>query len=169
MNMIQLNIPMKPITTDKPGRTVPAILVPATTGSVGALGVVPPVGFVRAVVVQGQEVMVVVFRTRVLTTVPDVTVENMSPVAFDAARTCEKRAKKAARARNCLKNFIEKYVLSMGKSYAFSDEFERGLLTKKRTRGVLRLCDDTWRYATDAMIVNVGKVVRMVLTTVDGG
>jgi hypothetical protein len=79
-------------------------------------------------------VMVVVFRTRVLTTVPDVTVENMSPVAFDAARTCEKRAKKAARARNCVKNFIEKYVLSMGKSDAFSDEFERGLLTKQNTR-----------------------------------
>jgi hypothetical protein len=134
MNMIQLNKPMKPITTDKPGRTVPAILVPATTGSVGALGGVPLVGVVRAVVLQGHEVMVVVFRTRVLTRVPDVTVENTRPVAFDAARTCEKRAKKAARARNCVKNFIGKYVLSMRKSYAFSGVIREGLLTKNTRR-----------------------------------
>jgi hypothetical protein len=86
-NMIQLNTPMKPITTDKPGRTLLAILVPTTVGRAVVLGAVPPVGFVSAVVLQGHEVMVVVFKTSVLTTVPDVTVENTRPVALDAART----------------------------------------------------------------------------------
>lgn len=65
------------------------------------------VAIIVALGVQGHDVMIVVFSTRVLTTPLVVMVENWRLVEEDCARTHEKRTKKAARATNGDKIFIE--------------------------------------------------------------
>jgi len=60
-------------------------------------------------VLHGQDVITVVFSTRVWTTVPDVTVENtriLELAEVESAKTHENKVKKASNDRNDDKNFI---------------------------------------------------------------
>lgn len=100
-----LNTPIPPATTNNLGRMVlPALDPGACTESFPEL---PLVGIIVALGVQGHDVMTVVFSTRVLTTPLVVMVENWRLVEEESARTHEKRTKKAARATNGDKIFIE--------------------------------------------------------------
>ena len=77
------------------GRTALPELDPCTS----AVGFLPAPAADR-LVLHGQDVMTVVCNTRVLTTVPDVTVENTRLEDGDSARASEMRGKKAINAKN---------------------------------------------------------------------
>lgn len=94
---------MHPTTANNPyGLTILA-LDPWNVGNAGTPPV-PPVAVGLVALLQGQVNTVCVVKTKVLTTVPTVVVEKMSPsVEFPPARTYEN---KAAKATNSDKNFI---------------------------------------------------------------
>ena len=103
-----LNTPIPPATTNNLGRTLLPKLVLWISGLLVAT-LLEPVAVANGEVLHGQDVITVVFSTRVWTTVPDVTVENTRPLElaeFESAKTHENKVKKASNARNDDENFI---------------------------------------------------------------
>jgi hypothetical protein len=108
MNNRLLNTPIPPATTNNLGRTLLPELVVWISGLAIAT-LLEPVAVAGGEVLHGQDVITVVFSTRVWTTVPDVTVENtrtLELAEFESAKTQENNVKKASNDRNDDKNFI---------------------------------------------------------------
>src|SRR5215510_4780036 len=101
MNMKLLATPTPLTITRNCGRTILPVLDPCTI-VVGFL----PASVTDRVVLHGQDVMTTVCNTRVLTTVPDVTVENMRLEDGGSSRANEMRGDRAINANKCDKILI---------------------------------------------------------------